>query len=185
MMDNMIGCTLIMGRVGKQVLYCPKTRKIVLIMKKHTSAGAAAGGAYGHSPGYIPPTSQEVRLAQPTGNRQHLSASRLNAPQPPPPSPALVRHGSKQRPERRHLTNARDRDPRRQSGGPHPSQPSTPGTSGNHLPSQGQIRMSQTPLQQTQMHGGQQIRGSPDRKKKGFFASWLGCCGNCTCDCNS
>jgi hypothetical protein len=39
--------------------------------------------------------------------------------------------------------------------------------------------MSQTPLQQTQLPGGQPIRGSPDRKKKGFFASLMGCCGGC------
>lgn len=108
-----------------------------------------------------------------------MSASRLNAPQPPPPSPALVRHGSK-RHERRHASGPRgDRDPRKQSNGQHLSQPSTPGTSANQLPSQGQIRMSQTPLQQSQSPGVQQIRGSPDRKKKGFMASLMGCCGGC------
>lgn len=120
-----------------------------------------------------------MRHGQQGGNRpnQHLSASRLNAPQPPPPSPALVRHGSKQRQERRHAAGARDRDPRRSSG-PHLSQPSTPGTSANQLPSQGQIRMSQTPLQQSQLPGGHQIRASPDRKKRGFLASMF-CCGGC------
>jgi hypothetical protein len=109
---------------------------------------------------------------------QHLSASRLNAPQPPPPSPALVRHGSK-RHDRRHAGPRGDRDLRKQSNGQHLSQPSTPGTSANQLPSQGQIRMSQTPLQQGQLAGGQQLRGSPDRKKRGFMSSFLGCCGGC------
>lgn len=146
---------------------------------KHASAGPT-GGAYGHSPGFIPPSNQEVRHAQPPpANRpnQHLSASRLNAPQPPPPSPALVRHGSKQQGERRQNSGA-NRDPRRQSAGQHlASQPSTPGTSANQLPSQGQIRMSQTPLQQNQTAANQPIRASPDRKKKGFMASLLSCCG--------
>ena len=147
-------------------------------MKKHTSAGPAAA-AYGHSPGYIPPSNQEIRHGQAapgTRPNQHLSASRLNAPQPPPPSPALVRHGSNKRHDRRHA--AGNRDPRRQSSGQHLSQPSTPGTSANQLPSQGQIRMSQTPLQQSQLPGGQQIRASPDRKKRGFLASMF-CCGGC------
>ena len=153
--------------------------------KKHASAGqaAAAGGrdgGYGHSPGYLPASNQDIRHVPIGGDRnrptQHLSASRLNAPQPPPPSPALVRHGSK-RHDRRHASG--NRDPRRQSSGQHLSQPSTPGTSANQLPSQGQIRMSQTPLQQSQLAAGQQLRGSPDRKKKGFFASLMGCCGGC------
>jgi hypothetical protein len=168
------------------VLYAPPLPKIPSIelktnsLKKHTSATPAAA-AYGHSPGYIPPSNQEIRHGQPApGARpnQHLSASRLNAPQPPPPSPALVRHGSNKRLDRRHASG--NRDPRRQSSGQHLSQPSTPGTSANQLPSQGQIRMSQTPLQQSQLPGGQPIRGSPDRKKKGFFASLMGCCGGCT-----
>src|ERR1700724_1957375 len=128
----------------------------------------------------MPRSQAEVRHGQ-AGNQQnqHLSASRLNAPQPPPPSPALVRHGSKRHASRQ-ASGAGGRDPRRQSSGQHLSQPSTPGTSANQLPSQGQIRMSQTPLQQTQLPGGQQIRGSPDRKKKGFFASLMSCCGGCT-----
>jgi casein kinase 1 len=129
----------------------------------------------------MPQTQQEVRHGQvtpaATRQNQHLSASRLNAPQPPPPSPALVRHGSK-RHERRHASGAA-RDPRRQSSGQHLSQPSTPGTSAHQLPSQGQIRMSQTPLQASQLATGAQVRGSPDRKKKGFFASLMGCCGGC------
>jgi casein kinase 1 len=154
---------------------------IELLIQKHISSGPVAGGAYGHSPGYIPPSNQDVRHVQQGATRgnQHLSASRLNAPQPPPPSPALVRHGSKQRQERRHAPGARERDPRRQSNGQHLSQPSTPGTSANQLPSQGQIRMSQTPLQQSHHPGGQQIRASPEKKKKGFLASLMGCCGGC------
>ena len=101
----------------------------------------------------------------------------MNAPQPPPPSPALVRHGSKQHDRRQ--TSGANRDPRRQSSGQHLSQPSTPGTSANQLPTQGQIRMSQTPLQQNQTAANQPIRASPDRKKKGFMASLLSCCGGC------
>ena len=135
------------------------------------SAGGG-GGAYGHSPGYIPPSNQELRHGQSGGCRanQHLSASRLNAPQPPPPSPALVRHGSKQRHERRHASGPRgDRDPRRQSNGQHLSQPSTPGTSANQLPSQGQIRMSQTPLQQSQLPGGATDTWVFRAKEKGIF----------------
>jgi len=143
---------------------------------KHQSSGAAPGG-YGHNAGYIPPSNQELRHGQSARPNQHLSASRLNAPQPPPPSPALVRHGSKQRHGGRHASGAGNRDPRRQSSGQHLSQPSTPGTSAHQLPSQGQIRMSQTPLQQSQLAAGQQLRGSPDRKKKGFFANLMGCCG--------
>ena len=149
------------------------------LMQKHQSTGVPTPGAYGHSPGYIPPSNQDLRHGQSPRPNQHLSASRLNAPQPPPPSPALVRHGSKQRHGGRHTSGAGNRDPRRQSSGQHLSQPSTPGTSAHQLPSQGQIRMSQTPLQQSQL-ATTQLRSSPDRKKKGFFAALMGCCGGCT-----
>ena len=67
---------------------------------------------YGHNAGFIPTSANEIRhqsinprppgqqgtpQPQQLSQHHHLSAQRLNAPQPHPPSPALVRHGSKSR----------------------------------------------------------------------------------------
>jgi casein kinase 1 len=150
---------------------------------KHASAGPP-GPVYSSTPAFLQ-SNLEVRHSQAPPQRPsnpHISQSRLNAPQPPPPSPALVRRGSAKRYDKRTSgMNPNTRDPRRKSGGNLVSPNSTPGTSNQMGPSPA-LRMSHThgaPVNQSPLVTAR-MRNSPQPKRKGFLSGLFGCCGSCT-----